>query len=139
MSRKLAREAAMSLLFERELNQEPNYETLEEMKDILKTDSFIERHSDYITSVIGAFEQHLEEVDEVISEFCTTWKLDRLGKVDLAILRLAVIELSYMDTPVKVVINESVEMAKKYSSERSSVFVHGVLASVVKKLGKAAE
>lgn len=136
MSRKLAREAAMSLLFERELNRQPGGETLDEMRDILKTDSFIERHSDYITAVIGAFEQNLAEVDETLSEFCTTWKLDRLGKVDLAILRLAVIELRYMDTPVKVVINESVEMAKKYSSERSSVFVHGVLASVVKKLGK---
>ena len=137
MSRKLAREAAMSLLFERELNEEPSGETLEGMKDVLQTDSFIEKHGDYIRSITEAYQQNLPEIDEIISEFCTTWKIDRLGKVDLSILRLAVIELKYMDTPVKVVINECVEMAKKFSSEKSSVFVHGVLASVVKKLGKA--
>ena len=136
MSRKLAREAAMSLLFERELNVEPSCETLEGMKDVLQTDSFIEKHGDYIRIITETFHQNGAEIDEIISEFCTTWKIDRLSKVDLSILRLAVIELKYMDTPVKVVINECVEMAKKFSSEKSSVFVHGVLASVVKKLGK---
>jgi len=136
MSRKLAREAAMSLLFERELNHEPSCQTLDDMKDILQTDSFIEKHGDYIAQITDAFQQNSEEIDELIAEFCTSWKINRLGKVDLSILRLAVIELKYMDTPVKVVINECVEMAKKFSSEKSSVFVHGVLASVVKKLGK---
>ena len=136
MSRKLAREAAMSLLFERELNEDPSCETLEGMKDVLQTDSFIKKHGDYIRNITEAYQQNLPEIDEIISEFCTTWKIDRLSKVDLSILRLAVIELKYMDTPVKVVINECVEMAKKFSSEKSSVFVHGVLASVVKKLGK---
>lgn len=137
MSRKLAREAAMSLLFERELNEEPCSETLEEMKDVLQTESFIERHGDYIHQITEAFELHGVEIDALIAEFCISWKLERLSKVDLSILRLAVIELSYMDTPVKVVINECVEMAKKYSSEKSSVFVHGVLGSIVKKLGKS--
>lgn len=127
----------MSLLFERELNNEPCGETLEDMKDILQTDNFIEKHGDYIRTITEAFQEHMPEIDELISEFCTTWKIDRLSRVDLSILRLAVIELNYLDTPVKVVINECVEMAKKYSSEKSSVFVHGVLASIVKKLGKS--
>ena len=61
------------------------------------------------------------------------WKIDRIAKIDLAILKLAIYEIKYKDIPFKVVINEAVELAKKYGEDSSKNFVNGVLASVVKE------
>ena len=60
------------------------------------------------------------------------WKLERISKVNIAILKLAIYELNYTDIPYKVVINEAVELAKKYGEETSKTFVNGILASIVK-------
>ncbi len=60
------------------------------------------------------------------------WKLERISKVNIAILKLAIYELNYTDIPFKVVINEAVELAKKYGEETSKTFVNGILASIVK-------
>ena len=63
----------------------------------------------------------------------TDWKLQRISKIDLAILKLAIYELKYTKIPFKVAINEAVELAKKYGEDSSKNFVNGVLASVVKE------
>lgn len=77
----------------------------------------------------------VEECDRIIAGSATRWKLSRLSHVDRAILRLAVYQLRYCaDIPCKVVINEAIEIAKKYSSEQSPRFVNGVLDAVSKKL-----
>ena len=60
------------------------------------------------------------------------WKLERISKVNIAILKLAIYELNYTDIPFKVVINEAVELDKKYGEETSKTFVNGILASIVK-------
>ena len=62
----------------------------------------------------------------------TDWKMDRISKVDLSILKLAIYEIKYKEIPFKVVINEAVELAKKYGEDSSKNFVNGILASVVK-------
>ncbi len=134
MSRRLARQAAMSLLYERDINKEPESDTLQEMKDVLKTEEFIEKHGDYIDGILNGYDSHAQEIDELISENCVGWKIDRLSRVDISILRLAVTELKYMGTPVKVVVNEAVEIAKAYSTEKASSFINGVLASVIREL-----
>ena len=73
--------------------------------------------------------------DDLISEAAVRWKLSRLSHVDRAILRLSVYQLRYCeDIPCKVVINEAIEIAKKYSTEQSPRFVNGVLDAVLKKL-----
>jgi len=81
----------------------------------------------------GAAEQ-VKTLDEVIGKHCENWRFERLAAIDRAILRLAIHELSAGDTPAKVVLNEAVELAKKFSSEESGAFVNGVLDSVHKSL-----
>lgn len=80
---------------------------------------------------------HLAEIDEKISEKARGWRLERLAKADLAILRIAVFELLYdEDVPNPVAINEAVELAKQYGEEKSGRFVNGVLASIEKEIKK---
>lgn len=70
------------------------------------------------------------KIDKQIQKAAPAWPLDKLNKVDLAILRLAVYELEFTDTPPKVVIDEAIEIAKKYGSEKSASFVNGVLGTI---------
>ncbi|MBK9517611.1 MAG: transcription antitermination factor NusB [Anaeromyxobacter sp.] len=77
------------------------------------------------------------EVDEVIEGVSTNWRLDRMAKVDRNVLRLAVWELVKGDAPVKVVINEAIELGKKYGSESTGAFVNGVLDKVAQGLPPA--
>ena len=77
--------------------------------------------------------ENLETVDAMINDNSNSWKTGRMPKVDLAIMRLAVGELNYgEDTPQAVVVNEAINLAKKYSTERSSAYVHGVLGAILK-------
>jgi N utilization substance protein B len=88
--------------------------------------------STYLTARFQSVIGKLEEIDAILSEASSGWKLSRMGKVDLTILRLAVFEMRYdEDIPVKVAINEAVEMAKKFGGDESPSFVNGVLAKLV--------
>ncbi len=73
---------------------------------------------------------HRREVDDAIEEASSNWRLDRMARVDRNVLRLAVYELLRTDVPVKVVINEAIELGKKFGSESSGAFVNGVLDRV---------
>ena len=78
--------------------------------------------------------KEIPALDEIISKHCENWRSERLAAIDRAILRLAIYEMGSADTPPKVVLNEAVELAKKFSSEDSGAFVNGVLGSVHKSL-----
>lgn len=83
------------------------------------------------------FEGAAKEVtalDEIIAKHCENWRFERLAAIDRAILRLAIHEMKAAETPAKVVLNEAVELAKKFSSEESGAFVNGILDSVHKSL-----
>ena len=80
-----------------------------------------------------------EDLDRQIQEAAPAWPIDKLNKIDLAILRLAVYELENETTPPKVVIDEAVELAKEYGSESSSSFVNGVLGTIYKENGSAGD
>lgn len=86
----------------------------------------------YLTAKTDGILSHLKEIDAEINDKSVGWKTSRMGKVDLAILRLAVYEIRYEEEiPEKVSINEAVELAKKYGTDESSSFVNGVLAKFV--------
>lgn len=74
---------------------------------------------------------NLSSIDQAISQAAPNWPLDKINRLDLAVLRVATHELLYQDTPEKVVIDEAVEIAKKYGSESSSGFVNGVLGTIL--------
>ena len=90
-----------------------------------------EKDSNYILNKYKNIVEKLEEIDAAISENSKGWKVSRMAKVDLALIRLAVYEMKYEeDVPVKVAINEAVELAKQYGTDESPAFVNGVLAKL---------
>lgn len=90
-----------------------------------------EKDCDYIVNKFKNIAEKLEEIDAAIGEASKGWKVSRMAKVDLALIRLAVYEMRYEeDIPVKVAINEAVELAKQYGTDDSSSFVNGVLAKL---------
>ena len=91
-----------------------------------------EADSEYIQKKSAEIFARLKEIDEIIDKNADKWKSDRMGKVELAVLRLAVYEILFdEDIPGKVAIDEAVELAKKYGQDSSGSFVNGVLAKVI--------
>lgn len=131
MGRRHARESTMKLLYQLELNKSFD-------KDIIDTffeeNSFTEDEKLYIENTVENVEEKLNIIDEKIEKYIKGWKKDRLSKIDLSTLRIAIYEIIYRDDiPTQVSINESIEISKKYSSEESSKFINGVLGSFVRK------
>lgn len=85
---------------------------------------------DLAEGLVRGVAEHRRQVDEAIEEASSNWRLDRMARVDRNVLRLAVYELLQSDVPVKVVINEAIELGKKFGSESSGAFVNGVLDKV---------
>ena len=131
MKRSAIRELAFKLLYSMEIQQDNSQEQIDlyiENSDI--TDEEIKT---YILNVTNGIKEHYEEIINIISNnLKQDWKLDRISKINLAILKLSIYEIKYTDIPYKVAINEAVELAKKYGEETSSTFINGVLANIVK-------
>lgn len=85
------------------------------------------------TKESGRIVKKLSVIDEMISSSAPEWPIDKLNKIDLAILRLAVYEYICAKAPVKVIIDEAVELAKEYGSENSASFINGVMGSIISK------
>ncbi len=85
-------------------------------------------------SLVRGVAAHRRAIDETIERVSTNWRLDRMAKVDRNVLRLAVYELLETDVPVKVAINEAIELGKKFGSESTGAFVNGVLDKVAAEL-----
>lgn len=132
MGRKVAREGAMKLLFQMELNEDYS----EEAKGIfLENFEFDEMETKYIEEAFLSIMDHRERIDQYIEENLEGWSIYRLAKVDLAVLRIAIYEILFRkDIPVEVSINEAIEIVKKYSSYDSFKFINGVLGGFVRSL-----
>ncbi len=128
IGRSAIREHVFVLLFESMFN------TAEEMKEQVTSyfegldDPVDEESISYITDRFFQIVEKLEGIDDKISEKSSGWKINRIGKVELSILRLALFEMLYDDVPEGVAINEAVELAKKYGQDQAGSFVNGVLA-----------
>lgn len=130
MTRKRAREEAFILIFEKVFNDC----SIEEILDIAAEVRDLEP-DDYINKVFYGVYDNLEEIDGFISENAVGWKISRISKTALAILRLAIYEIRFMeDIPNPVSINEAVELSKKYATTEDASFVNGILSTIVKKL-----
>lgn len=130
ISRYKKREQAVLLSFERLFTDAD----IDEIADNI-IDSRDEYYSDYAIETAKTIEEKLEEIDTYISAHLSKgWKISRISRISLAILRVAVYEMKYIDeVPVSVAINEAVELAKKYSVDDAS-FVNGVLGAIAKEL-----
>lgn len=90
----------------------------------------------YTVSIAEKFKENAEFVDEQIQKFAKGWDIQRLVKIDKDILRISIVELLYVkDAPMKVIVDEALELAKKYSTDESSSFINGILAKVIVENG----
>ncbi len=130
MGRRASRELAMKLLYQLEIQKDDKEEQIE---TALQQESLTKGDKDYIqTAVNGAYEKK-EYIDKLIEEHSRGWKLNRISKVNLSILRLGIYEICYFDDiPYNVTINEAVELAKKFSGEEDGAFINGILGKVQK-------
>lgn len=128
VSRKLAREMAVEFLFQIEFQREAIKEQVEDFLDSLGEENF---DKDYFFEIVNGVMNCLQEINETIETKAKGWTLDRIAKIDLAILRVAIYEMRHRDDiPIGVSINEAVELAKKYGTDDSSRFINGLLGQV---------
>lgn len=129
MTRKMAREEAFILIFEKVFSGDSTEDILDlagEARDLVP--------DDYIKTVFFGVYDKVEELDGIISDNAVGWRIDRISKTALCVLRLALYEIKYMsDIPLSVSINEAVEICKKYATEADASFVNGILSTVAKK------
>lgn len=131
MGRKLARESAMKLIFQLELTNDFSNEAVDVFID---NNGFDQGERAYIIDAVNIVRENKEEIDCKIEAHSSGWKINRLAKVDLSILRIALYELFYReDIPIKVSINEALEMSKKYSGDESTKFINGILGTIVRE------
>lgn len=124
--RSLARESALLLLYEGATKGSDSRQFLDEA---------IVPHDPLVRLLVDGVEVNRDELDAAIEKFATGWSLDRMPVLDLLVLRLAAFELAHRpDVPTAVVIDEAVELAKRFSTDDSGRFVNGVLASIARSV-----
>lgn len=131
MTRREEREALFALLFEMSFCSE------EERADLYRNECDWEtlEENDYVATGYAGVLLNSDSIDEMISAASKGWKLSRLSKVTLAILRLGCYEFCYTDLPYSIAINEAVELAKKYDDDKAPKFVNGVLNKIAVNRG----
>ena len=144
MSRRLARESAIQFLFSTDFNKNENLEEMlkeffeaeEESNENEPQESLNKNDVRFAEEIIRGTIENLEQIDQLIQSNTTGWTKERIAKVDLAILRLAMFEILFReDIPGSVAINEAIELAKKYSTDESGGFVNGVLGKIIRETG----
>ena len=132
MNRTEARDMAFKYLYQIQIQKEDNKESI----DLFFENNAIydEEAKKYIEDTVQGINENLNSINEIIEKnLKADWKIERLSKIVLAILKLAIYEIVYAKIPFKVAINEAVELAKKYGEDTAPTFINGMLASVVKE------
>ena len=131
MSRRRAREYALQMLYQQEVTRDPGS---------LVERTFWDAHSaavelrSFAGHLFGKSLQDRGRIDALIQRHCDNWKLGRISAVDRNVLRMGVAEFLFLDTPKVVVINEAIEIARKFGTRRSADFVNGILDAIRKEL-----
>ena len=134
MNRSDMREHAFKLIYSLEIQKVDN---IQEQVDLYFESNNIkdEEIKKYITDAILGIEKNKTEIlSDIEKNLKEEWKLNRISKMDLSVLKLAIYEIKFSEVPYKVSINEAVELAKKYGEDKSKKFVNGILASIVKEM-----
>lgn len=142
MKRRVARELALQVLYQMEMNEVDSHEAIRiaveeaENDNEANLDVTAEKISpQYIKELVEGTRQHILTIDELLLEYLKGWQPERLSRVDRQVLRLAVYEMVYRsDVPPKVVVNEAIDLAKHFGTEESGKFVNGVLGKIIKEL-----
>lgn len=130
MSRRIARECALTALYQLDISMDDSLRVLHESSVALK-----EPYTAFFNHLTNGVQESLSRIDSVLSGYLKeTWTLERLAIIDRTILRMATYELLDGEEPPGAILNEAVELAKTYSSMESSRYINGVLGSMVKEL-----
>lgn len=132
MTRRKAREQIMCMLYESMFHDKKEREQILE-NQIEHMTHEPEGLIQFIRSLYFGIYEHLEEIDELIKVYATNWSFERISKIDLSILRLAIFEIKYTDVPQKVAVNEALEIAKRYSTDKAPKFINGILGSIIRQ------
>lgn len=153
MNRRKSRETVMKLMYQMSINKEELMDVIENLKANIEADeekmnepSLVEREKDpdsmdlkdvdmeYIIRIANGVAQNEKLLDSKIESNLINWKVYRLSKIDLTILRICVFEMQFEEEiPERVAVNEAIELAKKFSSEKSAAFINGVLDKLMDK------
>lgn len=128
MGRRASREIAMKLLYQLEIQKEDRED---QIQTVLEENSLTQNDKKYIVDVINGVFTNLLYIDELIDKYSKGWKISRISKVDLSILRLSIFEIHFKeDIPLSVSVNEAVELGKKYSSDEAGAYINGILGKI---------
>ncbi|MBC2580329.1 transcription antitermination factor NusB [Clostridium sp. DJ247] len=153
MNRRKSRELAMKLLFQMTINKEEIKDVIFNLKENIEVEnqklqetevtlnsendpeniSLNDIDMEYVLRVLNGIEKNKTIIDEEIEKYLLNWKINRISKIDITILRICTYEFLYEeDIPKNVSINEAIELAKKYSADKSAAFINGVLGNMLK-------
>ena len=130
--RSTARRLAMQALYQADIS---GIEIEEALQNIFEAEKFIKDTTDFAAALAKQAWKDRAKNDKIIASLAIDWSLDRIGKVDRSILRLALEEINDKETPASVVVNEAVELAKKYSGEEAGKFINGILGTYLRSRG----
>lgn len=133
MNRRKSREIATKLIFEMSINKESYVDIVDNFRE--NTEEKIEDIDfEYVIRLLKGVSENEVQINETISKYLVKWKLERLPKMNLAILKMAAYEILFdEDIPNKVTVNEAIELAKKYGDDNAPSFINGVLNNLIKK------
>jgi N utilization substance protein B len=136
MSRTTAREVAMMMQFSNMLGGEDTPANVCEKAGDSGLKALDAEDEAYVEQIVSGVNAHQTEIDELVSRYAKDWTIERIARVELSILRVAIYEMLYRnaDVPTGAAINEAVELAKRYGGERSYAFVNGILGNVAKEI-----
>jgi N utilization substance protein B len=127
------RELAFRYIYSEEIQQQNSKAGVKLFLDANEIDD--QRKREYVKDIAKGIKDNKEEIENIISgSLKDGWTMDRISLIDFALLKLAVYEIKYKEVPYKVVINEAINLAKKYGEEKSYIFINGVLANIVKDM-----
>lgn len=132
MERRTARAYAMKLVYEWEMGGSGGEETRMNLLGVQPD----EQEADYMNQLFNGIVENIEAIDAHIQKFAQGWSLDRITRVDLAILRVAVYEMTTVGLAASVAINEAVDLTKTYSTDKAGAFINGILGNISRSLEK---
>lgn len=132
LSRSAMRELVFKYIYGNEIQGEDSEDNLQLFIDSNEIDD--EEAINYLRTISNGINEHKDEIDELIkSNLKQNWSLNRISKINLSLIKIAIFEMLYMNLPYKVAINEVIELAKTYADDSAPVFINGILASIVKE------
>ncbi|NIK77468.1 N utilization substance protein B [Paenibacillus castaneae] len=142
MKRRLAREIAVSSLYQMEMNEVSASDAVDMLMDELRQENEIGADpsevggtDEFAREIVLGVMEHKQAIDGMLQQFLTGWQVDRLSRVDRQVLRLACYEMVFRDdVPPKAAINEAIELAKHFGTEESGKFVNGVLGKLMEEI-----